>query len=47
VISVDLQDFRPIEGATILSKSDFTLPATQEAVLKILSQRGKKKNSLK
>ena len=40
IIGVDLQDFIPVEGATILKKSDFTSAETQQKILDLLA--GKK-----
>ncbi|XP_038064166.1 rRNA methyltransferase 2, mitochondrial-like [Patiria miniata] len=37
VISVDLLHFEPIEGAVLLTESDFTHPATQSRILLLLN----------
>ena len=39
VISVDLQTFAPVEGATIFAQSDFTEPETQTKILEKLDGR--------
>ncbi|CAB3379510.1 Hypothetical predicted protein [Cloeon dipterum] len=36
IISLDIQDFLPVEGAHILAKSDITAKETQDAVLNLL-----------
>ncbi|CAH1785831.1 unnamed protein product, partial [Owenia fusiformis] len=36
VIAVDIQRMGPIEGATVLSQSDFTTPKTQKKILDLL-----------